>query len=127
MSNIRKIECVPAQSAMFVSVDSIACKYSIIFSYVQEIESICDSTKYNLVLHKHLGDVFYTIAAKQAFEETYGRSLHFIVRPQHEFLMEFFGIKDYSVYDLDKLVKNNFSFQKSYIKNQKPLPHEVHQ
>lgn len=127
MSNIRKIECVPAQSAMFVSVDSIACKYSIIFSYVQEIESICDSTKYNLVLHKHLGDVFYTIAAKQAFEETYGRSLRFIVRPQHEFLMEFFGIKDYSVYDLDKLVKNNFSFQKSYFKNNKPLPHEVDQ
>lgn len=103
----------------------MAYNYSIIFNYVQEIESLCDSSKYNLVLHKHLGDVFYAIAAKNAFEDTYGKPLRFIVRPQHEFLMELFGVKDYSVYDLDKLVKKNVTFKKRYFANCQPTAHEA--
>lgn len=105
----------------------MAYDYSSICNYVQEIESLCESSKYNLVLHKHLGDVFYAIASKKAFEEKYRKPLRFIVRPQHEFLMELFGVKDYSVYDLDKLAKKNASFKKDYFENRQPLTHEEDQ
>lgn len=103
----------------------MAYNYSLIFNYVQEIESLCNSSKYNLVLHKHLGDVFYAIAAKDAFECTYGKPLRFVIRPQHVFLMELFGITDYSVYDLDKLVKKNNTFKERYFANRQPTAHEV--
>lgn len=82
--------------------------------FYSNIERICKRDAYNLVLHKHLGDVFYAIAAKPFFESQYNAPLHFIVRPQHEFLMKMFGVKNYSVYDLDSLVKHNKDFQKSF-------------
>ncbi len=103
----------------------MAYNYSLILKYVVEIESLCDSSKYNLVLHKHLGDVFYAIATKDVFETTYGKPLRFIVRPQHVFLMELFGVSDYSVYDLDKLVKKNITFKEHYFGNSQPTMQEV--
>lgn len=72
-------------------------------SYYSDIKKLCKKNAYNLVLHKHLGDVFYAIASKPFFEAQYNAPLHFIVRPQHEFLMKMFGIKNYSVYDLKKV------------------------
>ena len=80
-------------------------QYETIHQCYNEIKALCQPGAYNLVLHKHLGDVFYAIGAKDEFEATYNAKLHFIVRPQHEFLMQMYGIEDYSVYDLDVLVK----------------------
>lgn len=79
-----------------------------------DVAKLCKKNAYNLVLHKHLGDVFYAIAAKPFFEAEYNAPLHFIVRPQHEFLMKMFGIKNYSLYDLDSLVKKNNDFKELY-------------
>ncbi len=83
-------------------------------NFYNGITKLCKKDEYNLVLHKHLGDVFYAIAAKPFFEAQYNAPLHFIVRPQHEFLMKMFGVKNYSVYDLDALVKNNKQLQETY-------------
>lgn len=89
-----------------------------ITEYIQEfynnVERLCKRDAYNLVLHKHLGDVFYAIASKPFFEAQYNAPLHFIVRPQHEFLMKMFGVKNYSVCDLDSLVKQNKDFQELF-------------
>lgn len=82
--------------------------------FYNKVVKLCKQNSYNLVLHKHLGDVFYAIASKPFFESQYNAPLHFIVRPQHEFLMEMFGIKNYSVCDLDSLVKKNKDFQESF-------------
>lgn len=84
--------------------------------FYNEILKLCKKNTYNLVLHKHLGDVFYAIAAKPFFEAQYDAPLHFIIRPQQEFLMKMFGIESYSVYDLDALVKKNNDFKELYFK-----------
>lgn len=91
--------------------------YQKIFSFYNDVEKLCQPNKYNLVLHKHLGDVFYAIGLKDEFERVYGKKLHFIVRPQHEFLMKMYGIFDYNVYDLDKIVKKNFAYRQAYFSN----------
>lgn len=83
----------------------MSCGYQEIFSFYNDVEKLCQPNKYNLVLHKHLGDVFYAIALKDEFERVYGKKLHFIVRPQHEFLMKMYGITDYSVFDLKEIEK----------------------
>ena len=82
--------------------------------FYNDVAKLCKKNAYNLVLHKHLGDVFYAIAAKPFFEAEYNAPLHFIVRPQHEFLMKMFGVKNYSLYDLDSLVKKNNDFKELY-------------
>ena len=92
--------------------------YQEILSFYNDVEKLCHPNKYNLVLHKHLGDVFYAIGLKDEFERVYGKKLHFIVRPQHEFLMKMYGITDYAVFDLDKIVKKNINFQKKYFGEQ---------
>ena len=79
------------------------CYFEDVRIFYNNIEKLCKKNAYNLVLHKHLGDVFYAIASKPFFEAQYNAPLHFIVRPQHEFLMKMFGVKNYSVYDLKKV------------------------
>jgi ADP-heptose:LPS heptosyltransferase len=82
--------------------------------------ALCKLNFYNLMLHKHLGDVFYAIGAKEEFEATYKAKLRFIVRPQHEFLMQMWEIKDYSIYDLNALVKKNKDFRRDYFCGREP-------
>ena len=83
----------------------MAYNYQNIIPFYREVNKLCKQGEYNLVLHKHLGDVFYAIGLKDEFERVYGKKLHFIVRPQHEFLMKMYGIKDYSVFDLKEFEK----------------------
>jgi hypothetical protein len=92
----------------------MAYHYNEASEFFYHIQSLCKKDQYNLVLHKHLGDVFYAIGLKNEFEDTYHAKLHFIVRPQHEFLMKMYGIKNYTVYDLDSLIRKNKTFQKDY-------------
>lgn len=73
--------------------------------FYSDIKKLCRKDAYNLVLHKHLGDVFYAIGLKKEFEKLYKSKLHFIVRPQHVFLMDLYGCTDYSVYDLGQKEK----------------------
>lgn len=94
-------------------------------SFYSDIKKLCKKDAYNLVLHKHLGDVFYAIGLKKEFEKTYGAKLHFIVRPQHEFLMKIYGIRDYSVYDLDSCVRKNFNLVDWYFKGVKPTSNQL--
>lgn len=63
------------------------------------IASQCCAEKYNLYLHKHLGDIFYAAAMHDAFEKAWGKKLHYIVNPRYEFIMQMFGINDYSLYN----------------------------
>lgn len=103
----------------------MAYNYQNIIPFYREVNKLCKQGEYNLVLHKHLGDVVYAIGLKDEFERVYGKKLHFIVRPQHEFLMKIYGITNYSVYDLDKLIKNNLSFKNLYFHNTKPARQDV--
>lgn len=64
-----------------------------------DIQARCHEGEYNLFLHKHLGDVFYAISLHDAFEKKWGKKLHYIVNPRYEFLMEMFGVTNYSTYD----------------------------
>ena len=73
----------------------MAYNYQAIIPFYNDINKLCKTEEYNLVLHKHLGDVFYAIGLKDEFERVYGKKLHFIVRPQHEFLMKMYGITNY--------------------------------
>lgn len=84
--------------------------------FYQDVQALCSPDAYNLVLHKHLGDVFYAIGAKCEFETIHSAKLFFIVRPQHRFLMQMYGITDYKVYDLDSLVKKNAAFREDYFR-----------
>lgn len=86
----------------------------------ENLRALCNPNVYTLILHKHLGDVFYAIGAKDAFEKTYGESLHFVVRPAHEFLMKLWGVSNYVVFDLDLLVKKNHELIDNYFHGQKP-------
>ncbi len=81
----------------------------------EEIKKLCYKDCYNLILHKHLGDNFYLILARKKFEEIYGAKLHFIIRPQHEFLMKFFNIVDYDIYDLDSFVNKNNDLKECFL------------
>ena len=63
----------------------------------KEIKTLSRVDEYNLVLHKHLGDIFYAVALREEFERHTGRKLHFIVRPSHVFLLEMLGAANYSV------------------------------
>lgn len=87
------------------------CKY--FQKFYNSVADLCKQNAYNLVLHKHLGDVFYAIGAKEEFEAAYNSTLRFIIRPQHEFLMHMYGITDYSICDLDALVKKNKEFRQT--------------
>lgn len=66
----------------------------------REVKECCKEGEYNLFLHKHLGDIFYAVALKEEFERRKGKVLHFIVRPGHAFLLDMWGVKDYSTYDV---------------------------
>lgn len=94
----------------------INCINTMMFFY-EDINNLCKKGEYNLVLHKHLGDVFYAIGLKDEFERQYCRKLHFIVRPQHEFLMKLYAVTNYSVLDLKEFEKiaalSNFKYMPS--------------
>ena len=89
--------------------------------------ALCRGDCYNLVLHKHLGDIVNTLAAKACFEEHYGAKLRVLVRPQHEFLMAMYGVDDYAVLDIDGLVKRNVRLLAIYFGTRKPSIAEVDQ
>ncbi|MDR1124224.1 MAG: glycosyltransferase family 9 protein [Elusimicrobiota bacterium] len=95
---------------------------------VRELYSACANACrpdcYNLVLHKHLGDLVYQISAREYFEKKFGTPLCFIVPPKFEFLMQMFGVKDYSVVDFAPFFKqiladNDFKYMP-------PFRHESH-
>lgn|GEM_PF-739379 len=85
-------------------------------NFAEQMKSLAKQDCYNLILHRNLGDVFYMLGTKEKFENIYENKLRFIVRPQHEFLMQMFGITDYSVYDLD-----DFCPQKDYVEKYLPV------
>ena len=66
-------------------------------TFHEEVKSFCKKDEYNLLLHKHLGDIFYAVALREEFERRTGRKLHFIVRPSHVFLLKMLGATNYSV------------------------------
>ena len=94
-----------------------------IAQFYNKASKLCKQGEYNLVLHKHLGDVVYAIGLKDEFERVYGKKLHFIVRPQHEFLMKIYGINDYSVFDLKEFEK--FAAQSDF-RYLLPAPNKSH-
>ncbi|MBR2033926.1 MAG: hypothetical protein IKA03_04560, partial [Alphaproteobacteria bacterium] len=91
---------------------NMICNNNNFFAHVQKH---CKTNHYNLFLHKHLGDVFYAIGLKDAFEKTHKAPLHFIIRPQHEFLMKMYNITNYSVCDIHDLDKKIMSLNLPYL------------
>lgn len=91
----------------------------------KDIEALCRPDGYNVVLHKHLGDNFYIVGAKTALENTYGKPVRFIVNPQHEFLMKLWGVDDYAVYDIGRLIRKNKPFLASFYGKRYPNRFEV--
>lgn len=65
--------------------------------FYEQVKKLCKTDEYNLVLHKHLGDIFYAVSLREEFERHTGRKLHFIVRPDHVFLLRMLGATNYSV------------------------------
>ena len=88
-------------------------------------QRLCLSDRYNLVLHKHLGDVVNTLAAKNCFEEHYKAKLRFLVRPQHEFLMGMYGVEDYALLNIDDLVKRNVHLQDVFFGSLTPSQSDI--
>lgn len=92
---------------------------------IKEIENICKPDAYNLVAYKHLGDVFYALGLKDIFEEVYKSPIHYIILPQHEFLTKLWRIENYSLYPLDKIVKENKKFITSFFGDLEPSRAEL--
>lgn len=103
---------------------SVVDLYKTTAQFRSEIEALCRPDGYNVVLHKHLGDVFYTIGSKSILEKTWGKPFRFIVAPQHEFLMKLWRVDDYVVYDLDSLVRRNKDFLRAYFNGRVPTAQE---
>lgn len=106
---MKKLHPIPS----FLKFQRIDKRISELQDELVKIKNLCPPDAYTLVLYKNLGDIFYTIGMKDEFLKVYGSELHFIVRPQHEFLMKIWGVKNYVIYDLDRLVKKN-SYLKLY-------------
>lgn len=103
----------------------MAYEYRYVIKCRDEVLKLAEKKVYCLVLHKHLGDVFYAIGLKDQFKKTYGSELSFVVRPQHEFLMKLWGCTDYVVYDLDRFVKKNKGLITSYFQGRVPEKDEL--
>ena len=89
---------------------SLQQQYLYTEEFYNDVESLCDKNSYNIVAHKHLGDVFYFLGLKKVFEKQYGARLRYILNPQHEFIAKLWEINDYVIYPLNRLVRNNPRF-----------------
>lgn len=101
---------------------SLMDQFNLTANVVRQVEALCREDAYNIVAYKHLGDVFYFLAAKEALEKTFGGKVHYILLPQHEFLAKLWNITDYSTFPLDKLVKKNKAFVRAFFDKQDPDP-----
>lgn len=89
-------------------------RYYNLDTFYTEIKKLCRKDCYTLILHKHLGDIFYAIAAKNEFKKIYGEYIYFIIPKKYEFIMKLFGIIDYDIYNINDLVKDNTKFRDEY-------------
>lgn len=92
---------------------------------VDEIDRVCKEDCYNIVAHKHMGDVFYLLGLNGILEKEYGAKFHYILRPQHEFLAKLWGITNYSVFPIDKFIKKNRDFITAFFDDQEPDSQEI--
>lgn len=84
--------------------------------FVLDIYKMCKKNQYNYVLHRHIGDIFYCLAASEKFESQYGIPIHYIIKPEYAFLMKMFNFDNYSTYPLDNVdgLNNITEFAKEY-------------
>lgn len=104
-----------------LTAETLSDKFSIFFTTAL---NLIHGKEYSLLLHKHLGDVFYAIGCYKRFKSVYGSDLNFLVRPNHEFLMELYEITSYKVIDIDSLIKTN-SLYKSLSKKKKDVIEDI--
>lgn len=76
----------------------------IFYEYYLYIESKCKKNNYNLLLHRHLGDSLVLIALREQFENKYGKPLHYLIQKEQEVIARMYGVTNYTVIDLKKLV-----------------------
>ncbi len=93
--------------------------------FYEYCKNLCKPNEYNLILHKHLGDLVYAVAAKDDFEKKYKAPLHFIVREQHVFLLKMYGITNYTIANFDKLIKENVVIKLDKFFNLEPTSKEI--
>jgi hypothetical protein len=62
---------------------------------------VLDKNTYYLYERYGSGDVMFLAGFKKEFEKKYNGRLHFIIKPNHEFLMKMYEISDYDIFDSD--------------------------
>lgn len=80
-----------------------------ITSFIPFYEYVCSKCKngfYNMLLYRHLGDTYVMAGLKKEFETHYGGKLHYLVKPSQEIILKQFGIGEYTVIDLNLLLRD---------------------
>lgn len=69
----------------------------------ERLKEVFKEGYYNILLYQHLGDDFFRVSLKKDLEELYG-PCHFIIKPNEEILIKMWGVENYTVFDVDKIV-----------------------
>ncbi len=72
-----------------------------------ELKKLCKPNSYNMLLYMHLGDDFFRSYVYHDFINAYQKKLHLIIQPNEVCLMDLWGIKDYSIFDIDAYLKKH--------------------
>lgn len=89
------------------------------------LEKQCSHEKYNLLLHRHLGDNFYCLAALVEFKRKWGEEPRVFLPNSHLFLRYFYQIEDVIPFDLTAELKKIKRFQQLSKKELDILENEV--
>lgn len=79
-------------------------------SFYEYIVSKCKKGYYNMLLYRHLGDTFVMAGLKGEFESHYHGKLHYLVKPSQEIILKQFGITEYTIVDLNKLLRERIRY-----------------
>lgn len=74
-------------------------------NFSDEIEGLCKNDCFNILLIRHLGDIFYCLLLRKEFERHYKAPVHFIIEPRYEFLMQLCDCSNYSVYPIGRWIR----------------------
>lgn len=98
-----------------MNTNKLECIDNTITSYIPFYEYVCSKCKkgyYNMLLYRHLGDTYVMAGLKNDFEKHYKAKLHYLVKPSQEIILKQFGITEYTIVDLDRMVRNRLQHSK---------------
>lgn len=89
------------------------------------LDKQCADDKFNLLLHRHLGDNFYCLASLEEFKRKWGEEPRVFLPRQYLFLRYFYQIEDAIAFDLTGELKKIKKFQSLSNKELDILENEV--